>query len=191
MASKKRKKVKKKAPRNKRGRARASVAKRGSKRQSLRSGMLVTRKPSAAALRSLGMTAKVVGKVDGKTTYKLTKKRGSTRVRRVPSIPAVDPRVRASTGSIRVGQVLVSPGGWTMRWVTFYLVKKIEGDNAYLARLGQKYTHGDSQNGNVIPDRSDESSTLSRGKISGDEVRLAGRSYARPWDGKPESVYGD
>lgn len=73
MAAKK-KKARKGRKGARKGARRASTAKRGAaKRQTLRAGVLVTKKPSKKTLRAHKMHAKKVGTLNGKTTYKLVK----------------------------------------------------------------------------------------------------------------------
>lgn len=65
------KKKRKKAKKGHKGHKRASTAKRGAKRHTLKAGTIVTKKPNKRTLHAHKMHAKVVGKFNGKKAYKL------------------------------------------------------------------------------------------------------------------------
>ena len=205
MAAKK-KRGRKKA-RGRRKTVRASTA--------LRAGSIITRKLSPATLKKQGVKLKAVGKMGGKTAYKVVrtskprasakprmsraaKKTKRTRWRDTPAgrKSIAEGRARSSEWNakndarIKPGAILSASSGATMRFVTFFRVDKRENDRVVLTSLGQRYTWGDCQNGAVVPDMSKVGKS-GRGKISGGSVKVGYRSYAYPWDGKPESVYGD
>lgn len=188
---------------------------------SLRAGSIVTRRLDAKTLSKHGLRLSKIGIYDGKAAYKIVKAKATkpkaakppkasklNRVKapkppKVPKPKAVKPpksKVKRNRsifqGSwgppIRVGMMLVSESGVTMRRVYFHRVTAISPPKVTIVHVPEKYVSGDMQSGRVVPNLNATTSSPHTYRLdpSGTMVRL-GRSYAYAWSGKPEDVFGD
>ena len=91
-------------------------------------------------------------------------------------------------GDLKVGDILVSSGGYNMTIVTFYRITKLIGNSSIKVEiLKNKIVTGDGWSGQCVPDTDSPGEEISgRFLFRNGSAKITNYKYARKWDGKPD-----